>query len=64
MARLGNKTKLIDADGPGALDGFRVDRDGNLWCGWGSSGAFAPGHRYRRRHGAQLLAVNPRISTA
>ena len=20
---------------PGALDGFRVDTDGNLWCGWG-----------------------------
>ncbi len=37
-----NKTKLIDAGGPGALDGFRVDRDGNLWCGWGFSGAFAP----------------------
>lgn len=39
---LSNKTKLIDAAGPGALDGFRVDRDGNLWCGWGFSGAFAP----------------------
>lgn len=36
-----NKTKLIDADGPGALDGFKVDRDGNLWCGWGYSGAVA-----------------------
>ena len=34
-----NKTKLIDADDFGALDGFRVDRDGNLWCGWGSNGA-------------------------
>ena len=34
-----NKTKLIDANGPGSLDGFRVDTDGNLWCGWGSSGA-------------------------
>ena len=34
-----NKTKLIDADGPGALDGFRVDQDGNLWCGWGYNGA-------------------------
>ena len=32
-----NKTKLIDAADQGALDGFRVDRDGNLWCGWGSS---------------------------
>ena len=39
---LSNKTKLIDADGPGALDGFRVDRDGNLWCGWGFTGAFSP----------------------
>ena len=39
---LSNKTKLIDADGPGAFDGFRVDRDGNLWCGWGFSGAFNP----------------------
>ena len=38
---LSNKTKLIDADGPGALDGFRVDRDGNLWCGWGYSGALS-----------------------
>jgi gluconolactonase len=37
-ASLSNKTKLIDA-GFGALDGFRVDRDGNLWCGWGSNGA-------------------------
>jgi gluconolactonase len=25
---------LIDADG-GQPDGFRVDVDGNLWCGWG-----------------------------
>lgn len=33
-----NKTKLIDANGAGALDGFRVDKDGNLWCGWGSDG--------------------------
>jgi gluconolactonase len=41
-SRVSNKTKLIDADGPGALDGFAVDRDGNLWCGWGFSGAFAP----------------------
>jgi gluconolactonase len=32
--RLTNKKKLIDA-GPGTPDGFRVDLDGNLWCGWG-----------------------------
>jgi gluconolactonase len=35
---LSNKTKLIDG-GHAALDGFKVDRDGNLWCGWGSNGA-------------------------
>jgi gluconolactonase len=37
-----NKSKLIDAADQGALDGFRVDRDGNLWCGWGSNGALQP----------------------
>ena len=31
---LSNKRVLIDA-GPGTPDGFRVDVDGNLWCGWG-----------------------------
>jgi len=35
------KTKLIDGGGPASLDGFRVDRDGNLWCGWGYTGAVA-----------------------
>jgi len=37
--RVSNKTKVVDAADQGALDGFRVDRDGNLWCGWGSNGA-------------------------
>jgi gluconolactonase len=36
---LSNKVKAVDANGPGSIDGFRVDMDGNLWCGWGSSGA-------------------------
>jgi gluconolactonase len=35
---LSNKRLLINADGPGALDGFAVDVGGNLWCGWGSDG--------------------------
>lgn len=34
-----NKVKLIDAADQGSLDGFRIDRDGNLWCGWGTNGA-------------------------
>ncbi|ATA53834.1 gluconolactonase [Variovorax boronicumulans] len=37
-----NKVKLIDGTGAAALDGFRVDRDGNLWMGWGWNGAVAP----------------------
>ena len=31
---LSNQSKPIDSAVAGALDGFRVDRDGNLWCGW------------------------------
>lgn len=38
---LSNKTKLIDAADQGSLDGFKVDVDGNLWCGWGSNGLLA-----------------------
>jgi len=34
---LSNKVKLIEASDHGALDGFRVDKDGNLWCGYGAS---------------------------
>jgi gluconolactonase len=32
---LTNKRVLIDAGPKGTPDGFRVDIDGNLWCGWG-----------------------------
>lgn len=38
--RLSNKRKHIDAGTPyGALDGIKCDVDGNIWAGWGSSGA-------------------------
>jgi len=33
--RLTGKRKVIDAGPKGTPDGFRVDVDGNLWCGWG-----------------------------
>jgi gluconolactonase len=33
--RLANRRVLIDAGPGGTPDGFRVDEDGNLWCGWG-----------------------------
>ncbi len=32
--KLAGKRIAIDA-GPGTPDGFRLDVDGNLWCGWG-----------------------------
>ncbi len=35
---LGSRKKLIEASDEGAPDGFRIDHDGNLWCGWGSNG--------------------------
>jgi gluconolactonase len=34
---IGNGKVLIDSGPQGSPDGFRVDTDGNLWCGWGMS---------------------------
>lgn len=36
---LSNKRIFVDAGGPGAYDGMAVDVQGNVWCGFGSSGA-------------------------
>ncbi|MGN6827031.1 SMP-30/gluconolactonase/LRE family protein [Paucibacter sp. M5-1] len=36
---LSGQRLVIDAAGPGALDGIAVDAQGNLWCGWGSDGS-------------------------
>ena len=33
--KLSNRRVLISAGPKGTPDGFRVDMDGNLWCGWG-----------------------------
>jgi len=33
--KLANRKVLIDAGPGGSPDGFRVDVEGNLWCGWG-----------------------------
>ena len=33
--KLTKKRTFIDAGPKGSPDGFRVDIDGNLWCGWG-----------------------------
>ena len=36
---LSKKRLYVDAQGPGAYDGIAVDVQGNVWCGFGSSGA-------------------------
>ncbi|WP_110684963.1 SMP-30/gluconolactonase/LRE family protein [Salinicola aestuarinus] len=36
---LSGKTKRIEAQNHGAIDGFAIDVHGNIWAGWGSSGA-------------------------
>lgn len=33
--RLANRKRFIEAGPGGTPDGFRIDVDGNLWCGWG-----------------------------
>jgi len=38
-ATLTNKRLYVDAGGPGAYDGIAVDTQGNVWCGFGTSGA-------------------------
>lgn len=35
---IANERVFIDAGPGGTPDGFRVDVDGNLWCGWGMGG--------------------------
>ena len=40
---LSGKRVLIDAGPNGTPDGFRVDVDGNLWCGWGLGSAALDG---------------------
>jgi gluconolactonase len=50
---LSNKRLVVDAQGPGALDGFAVDVKGNLWCGWGSDGS--PGADVERMDGVRVF---------
>lgn len=50
---LSNKTVLVTADDGGGLDGIKVDVDGNIWCGWGSSGA--PGAKPENLDGVKVF---------
>ena len=51
--RLSNRRLVVDAQGPGALDGFAVDARGNLWCGWGGDGS--PGAEPERLDGVRVF---------
>jgi gluconolactonase len=44
-ARIANPRVVIEAEPGGTPDGFRVDVDGNLWCGWGMGTAEQDGVR-------------------
>ncbi|HJS84794.1 MAG TPA: SMP-30/gluconolactonase/LRE family protein [Acetobacteraceae bacterium] len=50
--RVTNRRVFIDAKG-GSPDGFRVDTDGNLWCGWGMEPEL-DGVRVFNRHGEPI----------
>ena len=39
VAKLANGRIFINCEKEETPDGFRVDVDGNLWCGWGMSPA-------------------------
>ena len=55
--KLANARTFIDA-GPGTPDGFRVDVDGNLWCGWGMGSADLDGVRVFNSNGAPIGHVD------
>jgi gluconolactonase len=51
--KLAKSRVFIDADA-GTPDGFRVDVDGNLWCGWGMGDAALDGVRVFDRHATPI----------
>lgn len=52
--RLDRGRGFIDAGPDGTPDGFRVDVDGNLWCGWGMGAAELDGVRVFDPHGVAI----------
>ena len=53
-AKLANPRKLIVCAKAETPDGFRVDVDGNLWCGWGMGAAELDGVRIFNPEGAPI----------
>jgi gluconolactonase len=52
--RLARERVFIDAGPGGTPDGFRVDVDGNLWCGWGMGSPALDGVRVFNPEGAPI----------
>ena len=52
--RLANGKLFIQAEPGGTPDGFRVDADGNLWCGWGMGNAKQDGVKVFNPDGAPI----------
>jgi gluconolactonase len=52
--KVGKGKVLIDAGKGGSPDGFRVDIDGNLWCGWGMGTPELDGVRIFNPEGAPI----------
>jgi gluconolactonase len=52
--KLANGRKLVNCAKEETPDGFRVDVDGNLWCGWGMGTAALDGVRIFNPHGAPI----------
>ena len=55
---LTNRRILIDAGPKGTPDGFRVDTDGNLWCGWGMGEAGLDGVHVFNPDGALIGRID------
>jgi gluconolactonase len=53
-ARLANRRVLINAGPGGTPDGFRLDEDGNLWCGWGMGTSALDGVMVFNKEGAPI----------
>ena len=53
-AKLSNGKMLIKCTKEETPDGFRVDIDGNLWCGWGMGSAELDGVRIFNPQGAPI----------
>ena len=55
---LANRRDFIDAGPKGTPDGFRVDVDGNLWCGWGMGEAGLDGVHVFNKNGKLIGRID------